>query len=80
MTSGYGGRISPGLIIGTVDFNRKGQARVKLREKISNMNYVRVLDYKFVEAPEEETQLPESLKIAPQNNEDRPIDFKIEGP
>ena len=80
VTSGYGGRISPGLIIGTVDVNRQGQTRVKLREKISNMNYVRVLDYKFVEAPEEETELPEALKIAPQNSEGQQINNKIEGP
>jgi rod shape-determining protein MreC len=80
VTSGYGGRISPGLIIGTVDVNRQGQARVKLREKTSNMNYVRVLDYKFVEAPEEETQLPEALKIAPQNSEGQQTNNKMEGP
>jgi hypothetical protein len=75
-----GGRISPGLIIGTVDVNRRGQARVKLREKISNMNYVRVLDFKFVEAPEEETQLPEALKITPQKSEGQQAYNKTEGP
>ena len=80
VTSGYGGRISPGLIIGAVDVNRQGEARVKLREKISNLNYVRVLDYKFVEAPEEETQLPEALKIAPQNSEGQQTNNKIESP
>ena len=53
---------------------------MKLREKISNMNYVRVLDYKFVEAPEEETELPEALKIAPQNSEGQQTNNKIEGP
>lgn len=68
VTSGYGGRISPGLMIGTVEINRQGQARVKLRENIPNMNYVRVLDFKFIEAPEEETQLPEALEITSQNS------------
>jgi hypothetical protein len=53
---------------------------VKIREKISKMNYVRVLDYKFVEAPEEEIQLPEALKITPQNNKGQQTDNKIEGP
>jgi rod shape-determining protein MreC len=80
VTSGYGGRIAPGLIIGTVDVNRQGQARVKLREKISNINYVRVLDFKFIEAPEDETQLPEALKITPKNSESQNTDNKIEAP
>jgi rod shape-determining protein MreC len=80
VTSGYGGRIAPGLIIGTVDVNREGQPRVKLREKITNMNYVRVLDFKFIEAPEDETQLPEALKITPKNSESQNTDNKIEAP
>ena len=80
VTSGYGGRIAPGLIIGTVDVNREGQPRVKLREKITNMNYVRVLDFKFIEAPEDETQLPEALKITPKNSESQNTDNKIEDP
>lgn len=80
VTSGYGGRIAPGLIIGTVEVNRQGQARVKLREKISNINYVRVLDFKFIEAPEDETQLPEALKITPKNSESQNTDNKIEAP
>ncbi len=80
VTSGYGGRIAPGLIIGTVDVNREGQPRVKLREKITNMNYVRVLDFKFIEAPEDETQLPEALKITPKDSESQNTDNKIEAP
>ena len=80
VTSGYGGRIAPGLVIGTVDVNRQGQARVKLRENISNINYVRVLDFKFIEAPEDETQLPEALKITPKNSERENTDNKIEVP
>lgn len=80
VTSGYGGRIAPGLIIGTVDVNRQGQARVKLREKISNINYVRVLDFKFIEAPVDETQLPEALKITPKNSDSQNTDNKIEAP
>ena len=80
VTSGYGGRIAPGLVIGTVDVNRQGQARVMLRENISNINYVRVLDFKFIEAPEDETQLPEALKITPKNSERENTDNKIEVP
>ena len=61
VTSGYGGQIPPGISIGDVRVTRDGQAKVSLRENLSRLNYVRILDFVSIKTPESETQLPDVL-------------------
>lgn len=61
VTSGYGGQIPPGLSVGDVQVTRDGQAKVRLRENLSRLNYVRILNFASIRSPEKETQLPEAL-------------------
>ena len=61
VTSGYGGDIPPGLTIGNVSFNRNNQPLVDLREDLSNLDYVRIVRFKSIDAPDTESQLPDTL-------------------